>query len=158
MSSDDSAVPALFDHCCRAYKAMLAESKAVIGQYAGDSKDEQQHVVVYEGFLTQLITGELNLSVPYYTSVRKALIQMGCIRQLRRGGGTSPSQWEMIHEPTVEAFMHQQPAKKAKAPDRYTAMQDQIVQLTSRIADLEDTLEELVAAWAREFGAKEVKE
>jgi hypothetical protein len=152
VSDSEPTVPALYDHCVRAYKAMLADAKVVIDPATGEGESQ---IVIYEGFLTQLITQQLNLSVPYYTSVRRSLLQMGCIRQLRRGGGSSPSQWEMITEPTEEAFLKQQPPKKPKQ-DRYSAMQDQILALNTRLSDLEDTVEELVAAWAREFGAKEV--
>lgn len=162
MSGDDksSAPPALFDHCVRAYKAMLADSKAVFELKEDPPEAEYNtggHVIVYEGFLTQLITVQLSLSVPYYTSVRKALINMGCIRQLRRGGGSSASQWEMIREPTLEAFMSQVEVKEKK-PDKYEATNAQILALGTRVTDLEETLHELVMAWAREFGAKEVKE
>jgi hypothetical protein len=151
MNDSEETVPALYEHCVRVYKAMLAEANQVLGA------QPDYHIVVYEGFLTQLITQQLNLSVPYYTRVKNSLTNMGCIKQLRRGGGTAPSQWEMITEPTVEAFMKQRPPKVTK-PDKYTMLQDQITALGGRVTDLEDMVEELVAAWAREFGSKEVKE
>jgi hypothetical protein len=142
---------------------MLAESKAVVqGVTDVNGEHSSEHIragqiVVYEGFLTQLITQQLNLSVPYYTSVRQALINMGCIKQLRRGGGSSPSQWEMITEPTVEAFMQQRPPKAPKQ-DKYSMLQDQLTTLGSRIVELEDMVQDLVSAWAREFGSKKVDE
>jgi hypothetical protein len=61
-------------------------------------------MVVYEGMLTKLVTEDLGLPVPYYTKVRQFLMAMGCIRQLRRGGGSAPSQWELIREPTIDLW------------------------------------------------------
>ncbi len=58
---------------------------------------------VYEGFLTKLFKDEL-LSVPYYSHVTQALKGMDCVRQLRRGGGSSPSSWLMVQKPTRELF------------------------------------------------------
>lgn len=147
---------------------MLAESSRVVtfrdddidpAQLLDDETPPQEEapIIVYEGFLTQLVTGQLNLSVPYFTSIRKTLINMGCIRQLRRGGGTAPSQWEMIMEPTPEAFLVQRPKREPKK-DRYSALEDQIRALGTRITELEDTIDELVQAWAKHYGAKEITE
>jgi hypothetical protein len=157
-TSGEETVPALYEHCVRAYKAMLAESKVVLdGSNVSEESGFAGQMVVYEGFMTRLIVDQLSLSVPYYTSVRQALINMGCIKQLRRGGGTSPSQWEMIKDPTVEAFMKQRPDKKPKQT-RDSMLQDQILAVANRVNELEDIVNDLVQAWAKEFGTKEVKE
>jgi HAMP domain-containing protein len=156
MPSETEAPPkALFDHCQNAYKAMLSQAKVVVDP--SSMEEEPIQLVVYEGFLTHLITQELSLSVPYYTSVRKALINMGCIKQLRRGGGTSPSQWELITEPTLDAFTAQEPKKKP-AQTKQAFLQEQIDSMNTRISELETTVEELVTAWAQFFGAQEVKD
>src|SRR5690348_13949878 len=112
--AEQGAPPALFEHCVNTYRAMLSEAQPVsqittiMDSIEGgiESEGDPDEIMVYEGFFTQLVTSRLNLSVPYFTQIRKALMNMGCIRQLKRGGGTSPSQWELIYEPTLEAFMN----------------------------------------------------
>jgi hypothetical protein len=141
-TSDLEATPALFDHCVKVYEAMLA-----------DATPDESQMIVYEGFLTQLITGKLNLSVPYYTSTRKALVNMGCIRQLRRGGSTTPSQWELIYEPTLEAFMRQQP-KRERKPDRHAQQQELIDNLIARVAQLEAQVKSVFEALAEKYGTE----
>lgn len=143
---ETSAPPALYDHCCRTYNAMLEESHLV--------QNEEQGVLVYEGFLTRLITSKLNLSVPYYTSIRNRLIEMGCIRQLKRGGGSAPSQYEMIYEPSLEAFMKAEPAKVPKA-SRADAADEQIRNLAMRLSELE-TWQEAVNDMLADFFGTEV--
>jgi len=70
------------------------KDKAKLVEYEGSE------VLVYEGFLTKLFT-EVRLSTPYYTSVMNELMHMDCCRQLRRGGGSSPSTWLIVQAPTV---------------------------------------------------------
>jgi hypothetical protein len=101
MSDDETstlAAPAMYGHICKVYNAMLQRAM----QHATEGGVE---LVVYEGRLVALITEELYFSVPYYTSIMQALKKLGCVRQLRRGGGSSPSQWEMIKEPELDAFL-----------------------------------------------------
>jgi hypothetical protein len=165
---NEGAPPALFDHCVNTYRAMQQASKPVetfvakgrpdedsidtrLRMHEEGEEDTSSMIMVYEGFFTQLVTSQLNLSVPYFTSVRKALINMGCIRQLKRGGGTSPSQWELIYEPTLEAFMNQQP-KREKKPTKDVVMQEQIDRLNSRVADLEGQMETILEGLATQFG------
>jgi len=112
-------------------------------------------MIVYEGFLTTLITSKLNLSVPYYTSVRKALMRMGCIRQLRRGGGTAMSQWELIYEPTLEAFLDQE-VKKPRQPTRLDAANEQIEALINRVSELEEWQESVNEFLGNKFGTEVV--
>lgn len=100
---EDTHTPALLLHAQRVFEAMLAESS------------ETSHGTVYEGFLTKLFE-TLNLSVPYYSSVTKALKAMDCIRQLHRGGGKSPSRWLLVQEPTNELFNWALPEMKRVRP------------------------------------------
>jgi hypothetical protein len=87
---------AVFRHSLTVYREMEQQGKVV--------KVEDTSMLVYEGKLVELVTDTCDLSIPYYTKVTKALKGMGCARQLRRGGGNSPSQWELITEPTPELF------------------------------------------------------
>lgn len=97
---EEEPVPAVFLHCQAVYEAMFAKATK-----QGDS-------MVYEGFLTKLVTVELRLSVPYYTTITRALKEMGCIKPLRRGGSTTESQWEVCYEPTLEAYKEILKARK----------------------------------------------
>jgi hypothetical protein len=97
MPSDDATPSALFLHCASVYAEMFRRSERRVA-------DGVTEMVVYEGMLTKLVCEDLGLAVPYYTSVRRRLLDMGCIRQLKRGGGTAPSQWELIREPTADLW------------------------------------------------------
>lgn len=156
--TDESAPPALFDHCVNTYRTMLKEAKSVAHFDPAASTESSKQVIVYEGFLTQLVTGKLNLSVPYYTSVRKRLMDMGCIRQLKRGGGTSPSQWELIYEPTLEAFMNSHSSSKVAKQNKESMLKEQIVNLSARVSDLETTVEAILEALAEQFGTRPKEE
>jgi hypothetical protein len=115
------------------YRAMMDESQIV------DMEGVQS--VVYEGFLTDLVKNKLNLSTPYYTKCRKALIAMGCISQLRRGGSSTPSQWLLIKEPLLSKF---DPESVVAAPavtlEQYQAQQQMINALNHRISFIEQAL------------------
>jgi hypothetical protein len=89
------APPALFEHCATVYKAMKDEAQIV--------EREGQDVLIYEGFLTKLFE-RLHLSTPYYSSVMAELQRMDCVRQLRRGGGSSPSEWAVVQKPTRQLW------------------------------------------------------
>ena len=161
---EENAPPALYDHCVRTYNAMLSEARRVrvapeqgeVDGFLGEDP-EPEYIIIYEGFLTQLITQKLNLSVPYYTKVRKALLRMGCIRQLRRGGGSSPSQWELIYEPSLDAFMKQEPPKTPKQ-DKFSALEHQMVALIRRVDELEQSRDAMIEAFAKHFGVEKLED
>lgn len=142
---DDDVLPAMYEHCCRTYSMMLSESTKV------------GHVVVYEGYLTRLITQKVMLSVPYYGKIRTLLLEMGCVRQLKRGGGNSPSQWELITEPTEELF------RKAHANNEAPQGETKIGKLSNRVTEAEqalsralDRLDSIEQFLAEQFGTEEV--
>ena len=124
----------LYTHSAKTYKEMFEHSEM------------REGIIVWEGMLTRLITVDLNLSIPYYTSITRALKAMGCIRQLRRGGGTSPSLWALITEPTPELFRDIDPTltRTGKGSSRHDQLQYQISQLTERVQSLEDLLENII--------------
>jgi len=126
---------ALYGHCSITYQTMLSEATAIV--------IDDRTIVVWEGMLTRLITSQLNLSVPYYTAVTKALKRMGCIQQLKRGGGTAPSQWELLKEPTEELFANAMPNKVPKM-DKYQAIQEQLDSQNNRILALEKILANII--------------
>lgn len=89
---------ALFGHCVKVYNAMKDDENS-----QQVNTEEGNTVTLYTGFLTRLFE-DLGLSVPYYTDVMGALKRMDCARQMRRGGGTSPSQWILLREPTEALY------------------------------------------------------
>jgi len=132
---------------------MLAEARSVIA-FDPNYKDDEEHksqIIVYEGFLTQLVTGQLSLSTPYYTHVMAALKRMSCVRQLKRGGGNAPSQWELIRQPTLKAFLEAQP-KKTKAQTKDAMLQDQINTLTKRVSEVETVQTQILGRLTELFG------
>jgi hypothetical protein len=148
MNSDtqgETTLPVLYSHCKAVYEAMLRSSSK---QEFQDADGQIKEAVVYEGFLTKLITEDLHLSVPYYTSVRNALKKMGCIRQLRRGGSTSPSQWQLYYEPTEALFTEkvQKAGSRRTNPNatRLDQCEASIQSLNRRVSVLEQALQNLI--------------
>jgi len=139
-NEQEAPLPALYNHCVAVYAAM--EKKAYPVSVEG------LRMLVYEGKFTQLVGG-VGLSVPYYTSVRQALMSMGCIRQLRRGGGGALSQWELVRQPTHELWATvEQPKGNAR---RTTGEVEQAIasvqqvqrDLAQRVSALENQVKEL---------------
>jgi hypothetical protein len=149
----NNAPPADFLHCQQIYREMMAHAKRTTPDGAGTSTE----MVYYEGMLTRLFE-ELHFTIPYYSTITKHLKNMDCIRQLRRGGGGSPSQWELITEPTIELYMEansngkgkskRRPGVEARAnSDMGGEMRDQrIADLNSRVSTLEKTMGQLIRA------------
>lgn len=105
-------VPQMYDHCTRVYAAMSKEAKEEIVEIDLEVEGKQLSMadlqvpptrLVYEGHLTKIFN-QLELATPYYTSVLTHLKKMGCVQQLRRGGGSQTSRWELIKEPDVSDF------------------------------------------------------
>lgn len=135
MPPEDYTEPsAIYQHCCRVYATMMGRATRV--QADGGSTE----MVVYEGALTQLFV-DLELSVPYYTSVMSKLKAMACVRQLRRGGGTSPSQWELLQEPTADRWFQMLASSAPKTPDK-PDLNAQVMQVLSDMGKRVDRLEE----------------
>ena len=143
----DDVMPALYEHCCETYKQMLIESKAIAGA-------EDAQIIVYEGFLTNLITHKLRKSVPYYGRIRTLLIDMGCIRQLKRGGGTAPSQWEMITEPQEEVFLKVYAPDKPQAGSKLSKTNDRVTYLEEEVGRLRSELNNIKLFLADQFGTE----
>lgn len=132
------APPALYGHCVKAYTLM----------YKRAERDSATGIVIYEGFLVRLFTKDLSLSTPYYSYCMKALKQMGCVRILRRGASGSPSQWQLMREPTLELFLNQVPESEQKSTarirqgkDKFEAMQSRVDALQTKVMTLEEEVE-----------------
>jgi len=128
MREEQQVMPALYLHCETVYRAM--QNLAKVERADGDSAIS---MMVYTGFTTHLFE-QLSLSVPYFTSVMSALKRMGCVRQLRRGGGNSPSQWELIREPSREAFLDYMPRRQRRT--RTDILEQQVQELQAKLSQL----------------------
>lgn len=128
--SSNNAPLALYHHCESVYKALIEQAKTV---YVAENDTT---IIVWEGMLVHLITGKLHLSTPYYTTTTKALKRMGCIKQLKRGGGTAPSQWQLIKAPSLEAFENDLPVRTL-VQGKYELLQTQLSAQEKRLAKLE---------------------
>jgi hypothetical protein len=124
-------------HCEKVYFKMR--------QDATETYEGEVPMVVWEGFTTRLLK-ELELAVPYYSTIRTALMKMGCIKQLRRGGGTSPSQWELIKEPTLALWhemLEQDPTIPASTQTGSAASKSDVRILGAKLSDLTERVEKV---------------
>lgn len=95
MGANSKPTPVIFDHCVQVYQAM--EKEAEPEDVAGTQ------VLVYSGHLTRLFQSQ-RLSMPYYSAVMRYLKSMGCVEQLRRGGGNAKSKWILRQAPNEDRF------------------------------------------------------
>jgi hypothetical protein len=138
MSEVEAAPPKLFEHVCRVFAEMRKSSSPINITDGG----ERRHALVYEGFPTRMFQ-HLGLPTPYYTSVMRRLQEMGCIRQLSRGGGGSPSRWELTDDPTFDMYAEAEKLKRER-PTRLGMVEDNVVALTERLGTLEERFAKLI--------------
>lgn len=93
---EEEVLPALYWHCVAAYENMEATAQLV-------EFDDDEKRLIWTGHLTRLVA-DLHLSTPYFTFIRRSLTKMKCIRQIKRGGGSAESQWELLTQPTPELW------------------------------------------------------
>lgn len=136
----DRPMAAMYDHCVLVYKKMADESTPETIEEGGVRK--ATGYVVWTGYTTGLFQ-ELGLATPYYTSAMNALRAMGCVEQLKRGGGAAKSQWRLVREPTEEAY-HAIKDRKRPRQGSVAGLEQQIRDLTQRIERLEETAHEHV--------------
>lgn len=127
---ESDILPALYGHCVTIYRMLHREAEDV--DFEGDT------VRVFEGSTTNVFN-RAHLSTPYYSHVMKRLQNMGCVRQIRRGGGSSMSRWLIITEPTPEAWA------QAAEMSRVTARSGKVVQLEQKVRDLQRQFVEMKA-------------
>jgi hypothetical protein len=112
-----TTTPAMFNHCRLVYEAMESEAHhywadsgsgdptpVMVADHPEPPYEGAVQIVVWQGFLTKLVNTRLQFSTPYFSHVRNNLIAMGCIKQLQRGGGSSPSRWELLQAPNLDKF------------------------------------------------------
>jgi hypothetical protein len=108
------------------------------------AKQDAEGNLYFEGSGTKLVNS-VGLSNPYYSSVMKALKDMDCVRQARRGGGGQGSVWFLLQEPTEELWAAMQAAKpvgqKVSMEEVYQAQRAML----ARLSDLENKVAMLEA-------------
>lgn len=134
-AANDRTPEALYGHCVDVYRMMLSEARTIVGP--------EGEMVIWEGQLTNLIISKCNLSTPYYTHVTRKLKAMECIRMIKRGGGTAPSQWELMREPALEVYEKINPRKQL-SHGPYAQVLQQIQDLNTRVKVLEKALEKII--------------
>lgn len=124
--------PALYWHCQRVYDAMASQSEPHPQATTLDGEPLQ----IYRGFLTKLFN-ELDISTPYYSHVMKRLKRMDCVRQLKRGGGGSESEWLLVQAPQLDVFNAVEDGMSVVGQSKQEAMAQQIRDLNARLKALE---------------------
>lgn len=111
--------PVMYDHCVTVYTKMAEEATGNL----------------YEGFSTKLVQS-CGLPSPYYTAVMRRLKEMGCIEQLRRGGGNAVSVWKLITPPT-ELLFDAIDLSNRRRPTRYDSVEQKVRDLHTRVLQME---------------------
>lgn len=126
---------AIYKHCLSVFEKMADDAELRIVEIDG----REIEVYVWEGFLTHLFAS-LNLGIPLYTQVMGELRRMDCVRQIRRGGGTTKSQWQIVQAPS-EILYDKMPGSERRPGSTQWAKEQRIWQavrdLTRRVEALE---------------------
>lgn len=117
----------MYDHALRVYNRMIEQADATED---GD--------IIYRGFLSNLFQQELKLPLPYYSIIKRALEELGCIEQQKRGGGTSPSEWRLYFSPDpllFEQLMVLDSGRRRQLPRN--RLEQTIASMNSRLSEVE---------------------
>lgn len=125
-------IPALFSHCEVVFALMD-------GQAEIEPSTNQR---IWTGYTTKLIKEDAGYSVPYYSQIMNTLVRMDCVRQLKRGGGGSMSQWLILQRPS-EFLFEMTPETNIRLdgkpkPNKFEIMEQRISDLEYRIKVLEE--------------------
>jgi hypothetical protein len=146
-----TSLPTIYGHCERIYARMKEQAETV---YEGEVP-----MLVWEGYFTHLFKA-LNLPTPYFTHCRTTLLNMGCIKQLRRGGGSAPSQWELLKPPTPELFTEAGLDARRQTPGNtvsrgeFAALQQQVRDLADKLDSVEGDQKTLVSIYNEHLAGK----
>jgi hypothetical protein len=144
--TDEKPMKALYDHCIEIFEEMEKEAvpEESQGTEAGATMDPDAGTgyLIWTGHTTHLFS-RLGKATPYYTSVMEALKKMGCVEQLKRGGGNSMSKWRLVRKPE-EDYFHAIEKLKKPTQGSQKALEQQFRDLNNRVLVLEDTLNDLI--------------
>jgi hypothetical protein len=93
----------------------------------------------WEGYTTHLMTKDLGIPVPYYGKALDALQRMGCLTQLQRGGGRSPSKWLLHKTPTLEAYLavKEELHSRPRGKEKYDVLEQKVSDLAQSLQGLD---------------------
>jgi hypothetical protein len=126
----EEPLPMPYTHALSVYEEMRKGAKLM-------KDDQKRDILVWEGFMTHLFDG-LGLATPTYTSILGHLKRMGCINQLRRGGSTTKSLWELCAKPTEDLFRDS--VARSKPTTKTAQLEQQVAQLNQRLTSIENAL------------------
>jgi hypothetical protein len=147
---------ALYDHCMEIFEEMereaVPEEEKVVLEGDEVTPDHESiegtGYMIWTGHTTHLFS-RLGKATPYYTSVMDALKKMGCVEQLKRGGGNSMSKWRLVRKPEEE-FFHEAEKRKSPTQGSQKALEQQVRAMNIRITALEDQWRDFVQAGIQE--------
>jgi hypothetical protein len=159
--TEAEVTPALFEHAARVYKEMGSRSRTESVATVEDPNmhglqvDPNLQITVYEGHLTRLFS-DLGVANPYYTKIIQVLKDMGCLVQIRRGGGVALSKWQLCKEPTEEDFnaiINRKHRPKGKTNVLEQRVND-LMKLVSGLQDTQESQERRIQVLERKVGAR----
>ena len=106
---------------------------------------EQAPDGAFTGYPTHVFS-DSGIPSSYYAPIRRGLLAMDCVRQVRRGARTVPSEWILLRPPTRELLALIPPddnESAAKLRLRVLVLQDQVRDLDNRIGEVIQQIEEL---------------
>jgi hypothetical protein len=152
--TDEKPMKALFDHCVTVFEEMFKEAvpeETAVRNYDGGPAMDQPNIeiepsgyMIWTGHTTQLFA-RLGMATPYYTTVMRALKKMGCVEQVRRGGGNAQSKWRLVRRPEEE-FFHAAELLKMPVQGTQKALEQQMRDMNSRLSALEGQWHDFVQA------------
>jgi hypothetical protein len=124
-----SAPPALWGHTQRVFKSMKD----------GAELDDEGRLI-YKGYITHLFRN-CNVPVPTYGPVLDILKRIGCITQVKRGGGGAMSEWQILDDLELDAFMAmlgKDMAKSSARPNsKFPAIDQQLDDIRNNIGGID---------------------
>jgi len=145
----EDSVPVLYKQCEDVYNLMIKNKS--LSEYNGKP--------IYRGHLTKEIEEELGLTTSQYSRIVKALSEMQCIYQIKRGAASVPSEWALIGPPELTTFQAVTANQRKRHNSSFTAikqrlndlievlkqvdiqLREEIRKLDERIAHIEDHLQ-----------------
>lgn len=120
----------------------------IVYDYVWEHSVDEVRGRVWTGAMTSVLSDK-GISNGAYTPITGGLQMMGCVEQLRRGGGSTSSQWKLLKKPTIALFESAASSKyRTKERHRFEILEGQLEAAVKRIATLEHQIAILIE-WKR---------